>query len=156
MAITKGKKLVLFVKNEQGQYKSIAYCTNHTFSSSASTVDIAHKDLADTNGGRWDDQDVDVLSWTITSESFYANEGNGYTPDDVFELYANSTVIDVKFGLCANSSTGAPEDGWVPSNTGLVLAGKAVITSFDINASVSDNATMSITLTGKGPITKEN
>lgn len=154
MGIIKGKKLLLFVK--QGEtYKSIGYSTNHSFSSSASTIDVSHKDTADAGLGRWDDQDVDVLSWSITSESLYANEANGYTPEDIFALYANGQPIEVKFGLAAESASGAPVGGWTPSGEGLVLSGKAVITSFEINASNGDNATMSITLTGKGPVVAE-
>ena len=156
MGIIKGKKLMLFVK-ESDTYKAIAFATNHTFSTSASTINVSHKDLADlaTGAAKWDDQDIDTFSWSITSEHLYANEGAGYTAKDIFALYANGTVLDVKFGLADASTTGAPaETGWVPSttNTTGMLSGKAVITSYDINASVDDNASFSITLTGKGPI----
>lgn len=154
--IIRGKKLMLFIK-ENETYKAIAFATNHTFSTSASTINVSHKDLADLAEGqaKWDDQDIDTFSWSITSEHLYANEGAGYTAKDIFTLYANGTVLDVKFGLADASTTGAPaETGWVPSttNTTGMLSGKAVITSFDINASVDDNASFSITLTGKGPI----
>lgn len=154
MGIIKGKKLMLFVK-ESDTYKAIAFATNHTFSTSASTINVSHKDLADlaTGAAKWDDQDIDTFSWSITSEHLYANEGAGYTAKDIFALYANGTVLDVKFGLADASTTGAPETGWVPSTLeSQMLSGKAVITSYDINASVDDNASFSITLTGKGPI----
>lgn len=156
MGIIKGKKLMLFVKETAGTFKAIAFATNHTFSTSASTINVSHKDLADlaTGAAKWDDQDIDTFSWSITSEHLYANEGAGYTAKDIFALYANGTVLDVKFGLADASTTGAPaETGWVPSTSeSQMLSGKAVITSFDINASVDDNASFSITLTGKGPI----
>lgn len=154
MGIIKGKKLMLFVK-ESDTYKAIAFATNHTFSTSASTINVSHKDLADLAEGqaKWDDQDIDTFSWSITSEHLYANEGAGYTAKDIFTLYANGTVLDVKFGLADASTSGAPATGWVPSTTETqMLSGKAVITSYDINASVDDNASFSITLTGKGPI----
>ena len=155
MGIIKGKKLMLFIK-ESETYKAIAFATNHTFSTSASTINVSHKDLADLAEGqaKWDDQDIDTFSWSITSEHLYANEGAGYTAKDIFALYANGTVLDVKFGLADASTTGAPaETGWVPSTSETqMLSGKAVITSYDINASVDDNASFSITLTGKGPI----
>lgn len=155
MGIIKGKKLMLFVK-EIDTYKAIAFATNHTFSTSASTINVSHKDLADlaTGAAKWDDQDIDTFSWSITSEHLYANEGAGYTAKDIFALYANGTVLDVKFGLADASTTGAPAGtGWVPSTSeSQMLSGKAVITSYDINASVDDNASFSITLTGKGPI----
>ena len=146
---------MLFVK-ETDTYKAIAFATNHSFSTSASTINVSHKDLADIGEGqgKWEDADLDTFNWSITSEHLYANEGAGYTAKDIFTLYANGTVLDVKFGLADASTTGAPaETGWVPSTTeSQMLSGKAVITSFDINASVDDNASFSITLTGKGPI----
>ena len=153
--IIRGKKLMLFVK-ESDTYKAIAFATNHTFSTSASTINVSHKDLADLANGqaKWDDQDLDTFSWSITSEHLYANEGAGYTAKDIFTLYANGTVLDVKFGLADASTTGAPETGWVPSTSGAkMLSGKAVITSFDINAQNDSDASFSLTLTGKGPIT---
>lgn len=154
MGIIKGKKLMLFIK-ESDTYKAIAFATNHTFSTSASTISVSHKDLADlaTGAAKWDDQDIDTFSWSITSEHLYANEGAGYTANDIFALYANGTLLDVKFGLADAGTTGAPATGWVPSTSeSQMLSGKAVITSLDINASVDDNASWSITLTGKGPI----
>ena len=75
--IVKGKKLMVFVKSGEGTYKSIGFATNHTLSTSASTISVSHKDLADAGAGKWDDQEIDTLTWTITSESFYANEAEG-------------------------------------------------------------------------------
>ena len=155
MGIIKGKKLMLFVK-ESDTYKAIAFATNHTFSTSASTINVSHKDLADLANGqaKWDDQDLDTFSWSITSEHLYANEGAGYTAKDIFTLYANGTVLDVKFGLADASTTGAPATGWAPSTTeSQMLSGKAVITSYDINAQNDSDVSFSLTLTGKGPIT---
>lgn len=152
MGIVNGKKLMCFLKDND-TFKAIGFCTNHTFSTSASTVDIAHKDLADAEGnGKWADEDVDTFSWTITSESFYANEAEGYTANELFALYAAGTTVDCKFGLAPNNTAGAPDGGWTPQSGTQMLSGKAIITSLDINASVSEKATFSITLTGKGPV----
>ena len=161
MGIIHGKKLMLFIKEGTGStavYKSIGYATNHTFSTSASTVDVAHKDLADaaSGAGKWDNQDIDTYSWTITTENFYASEADGYTFNDLFALYAEGTVLDVKFGIAADSTTGVPSGGWNPvtgqTSDPEYLSGKAIITSVDLNASVSEKASFSLTLTGKGPI----
>lgn len=154
--IISGKKLMVLVKAGTGDYKSVAYATNHTFSTSASTVDISHKDLADTDGGRWDDQDVDVFSWSVNCEHLYAAEGEGHTFSDLFDLYANGTEVELKFGLVADSSTGVPTGGWAPqSGTGSpeYLTGKAIITSLDLNAQNGEKASFSATFTGKGPVT---
>ena len=152
MAITKGKKLMVWVKGSSGDYTSIGYCTNHTLSTSASTINVSHKDLADASTGRWDDQEVDTFSWTISSENFYAETAEGKTISDLFGYYTAGTELDIKFGTAATSTTGAPTGGWAAPASGTVFSGKAIITSIDINAPVDDNASCSITFTGKGPL----
>lgn len=152
MGIIKGKKLMVFVK-KGNSYVSIGYATNHTLSTSASTVDVSHKDLADgANGGRWDDQDVDVLSWTLSTENFYADTAEGISFEDLFGYYSAGTELDLKFGVAANSTTGVPTGGWVAPATGTVLEGKAIITSIDVNAPVAENASFSVQFTGKGAL----
>lgn len=154
MSITRGKKLMLFIEVSSGTYKSVGYATNHSLSTSASTVDVAHKDLADTTGGgRWADEDIDTLSWTITTENFYAATADGATFADLYTYYAAGTELNVKFAVAADSTSGVPTGGWIPPSSGYVLSGKCVITSLDVNAPVSDNASFSVTLTGKGPLT---
>lgn len=154
MGITKGKKLMIWVKDSSGDYTSIGFCTNHTLSTSASTINVSHKDLADAgSSGKWDDQDLDTLSWTITSENFYAETAEGKTFKDLFAYYSAGTVLDIKFGTAVTSTTGVPTGGWVAPASGTVLSGKAIITSLDINAPVDDNASCSIQFTGKGALT---
>ena len=151
MATILGKKLMLFVKDGE-TYTSIAYATNHTFTTSASTVSVASKDDADVEGaGKWDSQDLDMFSWSISAENLFAYEGNGMTCDKVMELYLAGTLLEVKFGLAETIKTGVPEAGW-SQDTQKMLSGQAYITSLDINASNDGRATMSITLTGKGAV----
>lgn len=151
MGIIRGKKLMVFVETSTNTYKSLGYATSHTLSTSANTVDVAHKDLADASGGRWEDQDVDTLAWSVTSENFYANDAEGASFEDLFSIYAAGTEVTLKWGVAADSSTGVPTGGWVAPSTG--LTGKAIITSLDVNAPVSDKATYSVQFTGKGPLT---
>lgn len=155
MATILGKKLMLFVKDGE-TYTSIAYATNHTFTTSASTVSVASKDDADvaSGAGKWDAQDLDMFSWSISAENLFAYEGNGMTCDKVMELYLAGTLLEVKFGLAQTSTTGAPAEGWA-QETQKMLSGTAYITSLDINASNDGRATMSISLTGKGAVKYE-
>jgi TP901-1 family phage major tail protein len=155
MATILGKKLMLFVKDGE-TYTSIAYATNHTFTTSASTVSVASKDDADvaSGAGKWDSQDLDMFSWSISAENLFAYEGNGMTCDKVMELYLAGTLLEVKFGLAQTSTTGAPTEGW-SQDTQKMLSGTAYITSLDINASNDGRATMSISLTGKGAVKYE-
>ena len=159
--IVHGKKLMLFLKDSSvtpAVYKSCAFATNHTFSTSASTVDTSHKDLADAASGaaKWDNQDIDTLSWQITTENLYAADGDGFTFNDLFALYAAGTELEVKFGIAGDSESGVPVGGWNPITSGTsvpeYLTGKCIITSLDLNASVSEKASFSCTLTGRGPI----
>lgn len=153
MSIVRGKKLMVWVKAGSGNYTSIGYCTNHTLSTSASTISTSHKDLADTgNGGKWDDQDIDTLNWSISAEAFYANTAEGITFADVFGYYAAGTVLDLKFGTAADSTTGVPTGGWAVPATGTVLQGKAIISSMDLNAPVDENGSFSVNFQGKGPL----
>lgn len=152
MSIVRGKKLMVWVKSGSGNYTSIGYCTNHTLSTSANTIDVAHKDLADAGSGRWNDQDIDTLSWTITAEAFYANSQEGIGFDTIFGYYAAGTELDLKFAVAADSTTGVPTGGWAVPSSGTVLSGKAIISSLDVNAPVSDNASFSVTFTGKGAL----
>lgn len=155
MATILGKKLMLFVKDGE-TYTSIAYATNHTFTTSASTVSVASKDDADvaSGAGKWDAQDLDMFSWSISAENLFAYEGNGMTCDKVMELYLAGTLLEVKFGLAQTSTTGAPTEGWAQDSQKM-LSGTAYITSLDINASNDGRATMSISLTGKGAVKYE-
>ena len=153
--IVKGKKLMCFVKSGEGTYKSIGFSTNHTLSTSASTISVSHKDLPDAGSGKWDDQDIDTLSWTITVEAFYANTVEGIGFADIYGYYAAGTVLDLKFGVAADNTSGVPTGGWLAPVSGTVLSGKAIISSVDLNAPVDDNASFSITFTGKGPLSVE-
>ena len=151
MGIIKGKKLMLFIE-DGSEYVSVGYSTNHTLSTSASTISVSHKDLEDAGSGKWDSQDVDTFSWTITTENFYANDAAGITFADLFNYYAAGTELNVKFAVAANSTSGVPAGGWTAPTSGDILSGKVIITSLDMNAPVDDNATFSITFTGKGAL----
>ena len=144
---------MLFIETSSNVYKSVGYATNHTLSTSASTISVSHKDLADAGSGKWDSQDIDTLSWTITTENFYAASADGATFADLFGYYSAGTELNVKFAVAADSTSGVPTGGWVPPSTGYILSGKCVITSLDLNAPVDDNASFSVTLTGRGPLT---
>lgn len=154
MATILGKKLMLFVKKDE-KYVSVAYATNHTFTTSASTVSVATKDDADVSGsGKWDSQDLDMFSWSISSENLITYNGSGLTTDDIMGMYLAGTLLEVKFGLAGSSETGVPNNGWeqIDAPNVKMLSGKCYITSLDINASNDGRASMSITLTGKGAV----
>ena len=159
MATILGKKIMLFVKEGEGTYKSIAYATNHTFTTSASTVSISSKDDADVmQGGKWDSQELDLFSWSISAEHLFCNKGNGVNSNEVMHYFLQGKLLEVKFGLARSGDLNVNgeeynEKGWEEEASDFqFLMGQAYITSLDINASNDGRATMSVTLTGKGKV----
>lgn len=51
--IIKGKHLMVFVKGNDGKYKSIALSTSHTLTLNASTTDLAVKSKDNASGKSW-------------------------------------------------------------------------------------------------------
>lgn len=155
--IIKGKKLMLFASIDDGKtYKSIACATSHSLSLSTSTTEISTKDDADATGGRWQDQDIDMLSWTASTENLVAVAGEGHGIDDLLTLYLNGKTVKLRMQLAALSPSGVPTGGWASdkSNGVPTLSGEAIISSFQINASNGDNATFTCEFTGKGRLSK--
>ena len=160
MATILGKKLMLFVKDGDS-YRSIAYATNHTFTTSASTVSISSKDDADVSqGGKWDSQELDLFSWSISAEHLFCYKGNGVDSNEVMQYFLQGKLLDVKFGMARTGEVNLKgeeynEMGWSAEGEASdfqFLMGQAYITSLDINASNDGRATMSVTLTGKGKV----
>ena len=159
--IIKGDDLMLFTNVSTGvtkSYRSIAYATSHVLTINAEATDTSTKDH-----GIWGGSEVNKITWEISSENLYSSEA--YL--DLFDLMISRQPVDVIFGHEKEdkSSGQSVVDGdyqyWTPSyegDTGKSLAylkGQAYITSLVANANNGENATFSITLSGKGGITKE-
>ena len=151
--IIKGDNLMIFDANGE----SIALATSHTLSISADSSQINCKD-----GGIWSGGTVNKINWTIDTDNLYSTEEF----DKLFTIMTNRTPVDVYFGLKAQTGTGdvdtdgvAPTGGgtqkvWTKAATG-TYAGKAVITSLNVNAPSGDNATFTASFQGVGALTKE-
>ena len=158
MAIIKGGDIMLFVSNTEGTgYKSIAQATNHTLTISADTVDISTKDI---HAGRWTASDVNMLSWTCSSENLVCDDPEGVSYEDLVEMMIKKQVIYGVFGQFGNKDSGTdkttgdvnvPTGGWVPKTTD-GLKGKMVITNLVKNAPNGDNASFSVDFTGIGAL----
>ena len=143
MSKIKGGDLMLFVNS-----KSIAYATNHTLEITGETSDTSNKDEG---GGDWAAQQVNLLSWSASSENLYSLDGNGSNFDDLFDLMIAKTPIQAVFAPKTESTTDVPENGWT-SSTG--YTGKVVITSLSVNAPNGDYATFTAQFQGVGALTK--
>lgn len=154
MSKIKGSSIMLFVKNN-GVNKAIAYATNHTLEISSELTNTSNKDQG---GGDWSSQEVGQLSWTVSSENFYALDSSQNTYNDLFDLMIAKQPIDVMFASKAettindvvNTSTGY----WTPAVP--KYTGKALINTLNLNAPNGDYATFTVNLTGAGALTKTN
>jgi predicted secreted protein len=144
---------MLFINN-----KPLAFATSHTFNLTGNTVDIASKDH-----GIFGASEIGSITWEITSENLYCDEENGIQAyDTLYDAMLNREPITVVFGKAGNyDENGLARGGnldpsapteWEADTT--YRTGNAVITSLNLNANVSENATYSVTLTGSGAITK--
>ena len=148
--IINGSDFMMFIKVGD-TLKSIAFATSHKFSLSAETVETSSKD----NGGKWTSKSVKKLSWTSSTENLYALAGAGITYDDLFTMMVNRDEIPVAFSLengYADKKDEVPAEGWTPNRS--QYAGKAVITSLELNAPNGDNATFTASFEGVGALTK--
>lgn len=142
--IKQGDELMVFMNN-----KSIAFATSHSLSLSSNTLDIASKDH-----GYWGASKVGKLSWEITSENLYTEEGY----DALQTAWANKTEVTLIWGKPSDYKpegiVGGTSDAWTAPIAGY-YTGKAIITSLSLNAATGDNATFSATFTGVGPFEKK-
>lgn len=144
--IIKGDELMLFKDGH-----ALAFATSHTLTISGNTIDISSKDH-----GFWGASEVGKISFEITSENLYTEDDY----DALFNAMLNKEEITVVFGYASNYNVnglrlnsgdqGRPEE-WIAS-AGKGYKGQAVITSLTTNANTGENATFSVTLTGKGAI----
>lgn len=139
--IIKGDDLMLFNSDKQ----SIAFATNHTLSITGDAVDVSSKDH-----GVWKGNSVNKLSWEISSENLYTEDGYDY----MFEAMISRTPITVFWGTKLEtdenkSVADGDYDNWTTDGT---YTGDVVITSLTANANTGENATYSVTLTGTGSI----
>ena len=149
----KGNEIMLFYNN-----KAIAYATSHTMNLTGETTDVSSKDH-----GEFGAQQINKITWEVTSENFvssYTAGVNGY--DQMLDLMLAKEPVDVIFGRPSNySASGLVRGGnngdnapteWNPNTS--YLAGKAIITSLNLTATVGETATFSTTLTGSGSLSR--
>ena len=74
--------------------KSIAYATSHTLEITGETSDTSNKDEG---GGDWSAQEVNLLSWSASTENLYSLDGKGSNFDDLFDMMIAKTPIDAVF-----------------------------------------------------------
>lgn len=142
--ILKGSALQLFYNGA-----TIAFATSHTLSLTVNTNEVLTKDHGD-----YPAQVATTLNWEVSAENLYSTAGNA----TLLQLAKAKTPVTIKFAEVSNYSA-TDEAGIVGVEqektwtAGTVLAeGKALINSYSVNAGAGDNASISVTFTGVGPL----
>lgn len=141
----KGKDLMIFIAGA-----ATTAATSHKLSLKADTSDTASKD-----SGMWDESEITKLSWDASTDALVSIDADSNSYEAMYDAMLAATPVDVIAGVPANQANIMPEGGWtVPAGTQIRYTGKALITSLDLNAGNGDNATMSVSLKGVGPLNK--
>ena len=135
MAVTKGLDILVYVPGASSSKVAIGGQKGCTLSMEADSIDVSNKNdfgWASTIGG--------AKSWTVSCDGQFITDDAGQKK--LMECFVNGTEVDVEM-----------------KNTGdfFYFAGKASITSIEVDAQFDDVATLSIELTGVGAlkVTKE-
>ena len=143
--ILKGDQIQLWDYNNG----TLAYATSHTLTLTGNTTDISSKDH-----GWWAATSVGSLTWEITAECLYT-----YSDFDLlFNKMIRNEKIHLVWGEVDNydpnglTTTGGNVQRWIASPN--FYSGYAMITSINANANTGENATLSATFTGAGPLIK--
>lgn len=146
----RGRQLMVFINNGTASIP-VALSTNCTISMNAETTDSKTKD-----DGIFSAADISGINWEITNESLHTVEARtiDWTYDTLFAKMVAAQPVTVVFGVPTNANTtGVPQAGWTSPGT---YTGEALITSLELNGPVDADATVSISLTGVGSLTKSS
>ena len=155
--IFKGSALQLFINDGGSQDVCIGFATSHALSITTNTTELSTKDHGDYPAVL-----PTTVTWEVTAENVYATT----SMKTLLGYVKNRTKVTVKFAEVGNYSQDdgsysyyATEPGIIDNETkhsweiGKIIGqGNAYITSYSINASSGDNASISCTFTGCGPL----
>lgn len=147
--IVKGSVLQVSI----GQVGILGFATSHSLSITVNTTEVSSKDHGDYPGVVKQN-----TTWEVSCENLFC----GQNWDELQALLDDDTPVTITFAPVSNyDSKGIvqPESGAAQGATtawtlGTAIAsGPAYLTSFNVNAANGDNATISATFTGAGPLT---
>lgn len=138
--IVNGSILMLFVND-----KPIAFATSHSLSMTVNTTEVSTKDH-----GAYPSVVAQSIGWELQIENLYSDEGN----TALLPILKAKQPVTVKFAKAGNwNDAGILDNENLEYTTGDIIAqGKALCTSYSINAPTNDNATISATFTGVGEL----
>ena len=137
-SIMNSTDVVIQISEDGGTtYDIIGRATSASLSVSMETRDTTNKDSA----GRQENLEG-LKSWSLSGDGLvtYSISGDYDTPDELFTLLSNRTLVKVKFG----SATSGEID----------YTGDAYLVSYEQEAGVEENVTYSFGFTGTGVLTQ--
>jgi TP901-1 family phage major tail protein len=137
-SIMNSTDVVIQISEDDGTtYDIIGRATSASLSVSMETRDTTNKDSAG-----WQENLEGLKSWSLSGDGLvtYSISGDFDTPDDLFTLLSNRTLVKVKFG----SATSGEID----------YTGDAYLVSYEQEAGVEENVTYSFGFTGTGVLTQ--
>ena len=137
-SIMNSTDVVIQISEDDGTtYDIIGRATSASLSVSMETRDTTSKDSAG-----WQENLEGLKSWSLSGDGLvtYSISGDYDTPDDLFTLLSNRTLVKVKFG----SATSGEID----------YTGDAYLVSYEQEAGVEENVTYSFGFTGTGVLTQ--
>lgn len=145
--VINGSDLMLFLE-EEGEFKATAFATTCTLNVALEAMETSSKD-----SGKWVENQGGKLSWSGSSENLTDGIDSKSLHGRLLKLMTARTPVSIQVTLAKNADgdLGVPELGWVP-NDAAGVTGKAIITGLDLNAPDKQNSTLSISLTGTGPL----
>ena len=137
-SIMNSTDVVIQISEDDGStYDIVGRATSASLSVSMETRDTTTKDSAG-----WQENLEGLKNWSLSGDGLvtYSISGEYDTPDDLFTLLSNRTLVKVKFG----SATSGEVD----------YTGDAYLTSYEQEAGVEENVSFSFGLTGTGVLTQ--
>ena len=130
MAVTKGLDILVYVPGASSEKVAIGGQKGCTLSMEADSIDVSNK-----NDWGWASTIGGAKSWSVSCDGQFITDDAGQKK--LMECFVNGTEVDVEM-----------------KNTGetVYFAGKAAITSIEIDAQFDDVCTLSIELTGVGAL----
>ena len=156
--LIRGDKLFIYIpketKDAQGvittKYVPIAYSTSCSLEMSFETIDTANK-----MSGNWTSSLLGQGSWSISTDALIAKEKDG-SINDLFAAMTARKAIKIKMseGNEYKAATGDSPAVEAYSEGANWFEGEGYVTSLNVNAGNGEVASMSISITGSGELTK--
>jgi len=152
--VYKGGQLMVFQNGA-----TAAFATNHTLSISMETSSISSKDHGDFAATM-----PSSITWEVTCENLFSLTDASAFRDAILSMQPVTLALSQSnyagYGTQQQAGGKIGEPGIVDSANGSAawtegtgfVAGKAYVTSFQVNAPAGDNATYSVTFTGTGAL----